>query len=583
MSVGLVSATNAPSSRSEMKIEKDARVRMRDGVQLAVDIYRPETQAKVPALLAISHYGKELQALALTLPPQARPSIMWDGSIEAGDIRAIVSHGYGHVISDMRGTGASEGELCGNYDIGGHGAGKDIYDLVEWIAAQPWCNGNIGMVGISYFATIQILGAAEAPPHLKAIFCNGGHYDIYEFGYHGGILWLMPRAAFEGRGGDSGVAVRNVTSKTKKALSSTAYRSLIQERLNDPDMKRWPNMAHLLNYPETHECWMDILLNPHDGPFWQNGSPMALAHKVKIPTYFQVKWGRGWCVDGTIDCFERVQGIKKLDLQPLPPMQERPFHEFHDEMFRWYDHWLKGIDTGIMSESSIRVFVEGTGQWRAEKEWPLARTQWTKYYLRPVHRLSTKPEPLDEECAPPDGFYQAPLTVTPDVQLLKWATVPLSEDTELTGPGALVIHASIDTDDTNFVAKLYDVDPHGKRQLVTSGYLKASHRELDAEKSKPWRPHHPHSRSVPVAPGEIIEYQIRLYSFSNVFKAGHRIQLELACNEPFADPDVQLLPPDSQHLPSGRATTHKIFRDAAHPSHLLLPLIPADASLSSRN
>lgn len=571
-------ATVAGQPAPKMRVEKDVRIPMRDGVHLSADIYRPDADEKVPVLLALSHYGKELQTLALTLPPQARPSIMWDGSIEAGDIRAIVARGYGHVIADMRGSGQSEGELCGNYDHGGHGGGKDVYDLVEWIARQPWCSGNIGMVGISYFATIQVLGAAESPPHLKAIFCNGGHFDLYEFGYHGGILWLMPRAAFEGRGGDSGVAVRNVTSKTKKLLSPAQYQALVRERLSDPDMKNWPNMTHLLAYPETHELWMDILLNPHDGPFWQEGNPMAVADRVTIPAYFQVKWGRGWTVDGTIDCFHKVQGVKKLDLLPLPPMQERPFHQFHEEMFRWYDHWLKGIDTGILDEPSIHVFVEGIRQWRAEKEWPLARTRWTKYYLRPLHRLDTAPEPLDVAHVPPDGFYQPPLTVTPDVQSVKWATYPLLEDTEMTGPGALYLFAAIDSDDTNFVAKLYDVDALGRRQLVTSGYLKASHREVDHEKSRPWRPHHPHTRSIPVPPGEIIEYAIQLYSFSYVFKKGNRIQLELACNEPFADPDVQLLPPDSQHLPSGRATAHKIFRDAAHHSHLLLPVIPPAAS-----
>jgi uncharacterized protein len=288
-----------------------------------------------------------------------------------------------------------------------------------------------------------------------------------------------------------------------------------------------------------------------------------------------VKWGRGWTVDGTIDCFEKVRGIKRLDLQPLPPMQERPFHESHAEMFRWYDHWLKGIDTGIMDEDGpIRVFVEGARRWRAEKQWPLARTAWTKYYLRPRHRLAATPEPLGPEDAPPDGFYQAPFTVTGDVQSVKWTTTTLLADTEITGPAALYVHVAIDTDDTNLIAKLYDVDPQGNRQVVSSGYFKASHRELDAAQSKPWRPHHPHTRSVPVPLGEVIEYAIRIYSFSTLFKAGHRIQLEVMCNEPFADAFAQLLPPDSYHLPSGRATTHKIFRDARHLSHLLLPVIP---------
>ena len=109
--------------------------------------------------------------------------------------------------------------MCGNYNSGGHGDGKDIYDLVEWLAEQDWCDGNIGMIGISYFASVQILGAAEQPPHLKAIFANGGHFDLYELCYHGGIMWLMPRASREGRGGDSGNAFNNVASKSSKVFS----------------------------------------------------------------------------------------------------------------------------------------------------------------------------------------------------------------------------------------------------------------------------------------------------------------------------------------------------------------------------
>jgi uncharacterized protein len=122
--------------------------------------------------------------------------------------------------------------------------------------------------------------------------------------------------------------------------------------------------------------------------------------------------------------------------------------------------------------------------------------------------------------------------------------------------------------------KLYDVDPHGNRTQMTTVWLKASHRELDESKSTAWLPHHPHTRSVPVETGEIYEYAVRIHSMSNVFRAGHRIEIELASQEPFADAAMALLPPDSFHLPSSRATTHKVYRDRSHPSHLLLPVIP---------
>jgi len=559
----------------KIKLEKDVCVPVRGGVKLCVDIFRPDGDGKFPALLAYGQYGKELEELGLTFPPQARPSPLWDGGIEGGDTNYIVSHGYVHVVADARGTGKSEGECYGFLGTGGDWEGKDCYDLIEWIAAQPWCNGNVGMVGISYLGSVQILAAAEKPPHLKAIFCNGGHFDMYEWAYHGGIMWLMPRAALEGRGGDSGVAWKNVGSAALKKLGKKEFERRIRERLQDPDVKNYPNFIHVLEYPQPHPQFIDWVVNPCDGPFYQQDNPITKANRITIPVHISVKWGRGWTVDGTIDCYHALKGPKWLELHPLPPMQERPFHEYHDIMLRWYDYWLKGIDTGVTKQPPIKVFVEGIRTWRYEKEWPLARTAWTEFYLRPRHRLVTEPEPLTIESVPPDGFYQPPLSVTNVVQVLRYTTAPMSEDTEVTGPGAFYMFAAIDTDDTNFIVKLNDIDPSGNRSPVSTGWLKASHREVDEKKSTPWRPHHPHTRAIPVKPGEIYKYAIQIYSMSWVFKAGHRIELEIRSQEASDDPSAALLPPDASHLPSGRATTHKIYRDKEHQSYLLLPLIPA--------
>ena len=558
----------------KIRVEKNVYIPTRDKVQLAADIYRPDADGKFPALVAYGPYGKELQALVLNFPPQARPSPLWDGCIEAGDTNYIVPRGYAHVIVDARGTGKSEGECCGVYGAGGGYEGRDCYDSIEWVAEQPWCDGNVGMVGISYLATVQILAAGEQPPHLKAIFAQGGHYDSYELAYQGGIMWLMPRASREGRGGDSGYAVKSAVSAMKKRLSPAEFERRLQDRLTDPDIRNYPNFYHMLHYPESHPLFIDLLLNPFDGPFYSEGQGIGKWDKVKIPTHLSIKWGRGWTVDGTIDCYLGVKGPKKLELQPLPPMQERPFHEFHDMMIRWYDYWLKGIDTGIMDEPPIKIFIEGAKQWRFEQEWPLKRTEWTKFYLRPRGHLLREAEPLDTDSVPPDGFYQAPLTVTNEVQSVKYATPPMLEDMEVTGPAALYLYVSIDTDDTNFIVKIYDVDPYGKKIQLTTGWLKASHRETDESRSKPWRPHHPHTRSIPVVPYEVLEYAIRIHSFSNVFRAGHRLELEISSQESLTDAAVALLPPDSFHLPSSRATTHKIYRDLKHASYLLLPCIP---------
>jgi predicted acyl esterase len=560
---------------SKIKIEKDVYIPMRDGVRVAADIYRPDADGKFPALLAFSPFSKELQGLVLSFPPQARPNVLWDGCIEAGNPSYTVPRGYVHVIADSRGTGGSEGEYDSFGGIGKRSKiGRDGYDMVEWIAQQRWCDGNVGMIGISIFAMAQILTAAEQPPHLKAIFPSGGWYDVYRTHTHGGIFWLMARAAIDGRGGDSGFAWGNPQSAMMNDLSKEEFEECIQERLNDPDVKYYPNFYNMLKHPKQSPIFLDLLLNPCDGPFFWEGEGSTKFDKVKVPVYTGVNWGRPWFVDEAMNCYLGVKGPKKLLMSPLPPMVERPFHEHHEEIVRWYDYWLKGIDNGIMDEPPIKIFVEGIRQWRFEHEWPLERTKWTEFFLRPRNRISLEPEPLDTDAVPPDGFYQAPLRVTDTVSVIKYATSPLLEDLEMTGPCALYLHASIDTDDTNWMVKLLDVDASGKSIEITTGWLKASHRELNESKSKPWQPYHPHTRSVPVTPGEIYEYAIWMGHISNVFKKGHRMQLEIRSVEAPDDPHVALMAPDSFHLNNSRATTHKIYRDRSYPSRLLLPIIP---------
>ena len=552
-------------------ITKNLRVPMRDGIELAADVYSGTDDKPRPALVALSPYGKELQALALTMPPQRRPSPMWDGCIEAGDIARVVGEGYAHVIGDLRGSGDSEGEHIGNYNAGGVSLGEDAYDFIEWVAAQPWCDGNVGMIGISYFGSMQVLAAAERPPHLKAIFVSGGHFDFYETTYHGGVMWFMPRAAREGRGGDSGWAFTDrVKSRMLEKYSEAELKELVAKRMADPDIQAWPNLVHLLNYPKNHEAWFDIVMNELDSEWYEERNPVNLAKNIDIPVYLQLDQGRGWTLDGTIELFDTLKGPKKLDIGPYPPMQSRPFIEEHDKMFRWYDYWIKGIDNGIMDEPAVNVFVEGSRKNVEGAQWPPKKVDYTDLFLRPRRKLSLEPEAMGTEYAAPDGFYQAPLTVTDKVEIISWSTEPFETPTEMIGTGAAHIFASIDQEDTNFILRLWDVAPGGKRQLVTTGFLKASHRELD-NRTTHGNPHHPHTRTEPVEPGKVEEYVIRLYPFANTFTQGHRLELEMSCNEPLADDHNSLLPPDAFHLPVGRPVTHKIFRDAHYPSRLVLP------------
>jgi uncharacterized protein len=251
-------------------------------------------------------------------------------------------------------------------------------------------------------------------------------------------------------------------------------------------------------------------------------------------------------------------------------MQSRPFVEEHNKMFRWYDCWLRGIDNGVMDEPAVTVFVEGSRRQVTGSQWPPKDVDYKQLYLRPRHKLSFEPEAMGADYAAPDGFFQAPLTVTDKVEILSWSTDPFQKAVEMIGTGAAHIFAEIDQADTNFILRMWDYAPGGERQLITTGYLKASHRELD-DRTTEGNPHHPHTRAVPVEPGKIEEYVLRLYPFAAAFQPGHRLVVELSNDEPLFDEHNSLLPPDAFHLPVGRPVTHKIYRDAAHPSRLVLP------------
>lgn len=552
-----------------MQVAKNVYVPMRDGVHLTVDIYRPDAEGKFPALLAMSPYGKEIQSLPI--PPQPREtSPLWDGCIEAGDTEYIVAHGYVHVIADVRGTGYSEGEYVGLFS---KQEAVDGYDLVEWIAQQPWCDGNVGMIGISYFAMIQIFIAAEQPPHLKAIFpFDPAWMDTYRRIYTGGILSTFLYGLWDGRDGDSGFAPRNVVSAMMKTLPKPEVDRLFEEALSNPDIRCYSNFYHLLKYPQKNPIFVDFLLNPNDGPFYWERSPHTKFDRVKIPVYTgHVMSAHPAGVDGAISAYLEIDAPKKILLPPPVPL-ERPYHQYHDELIRWYDYWFKGIDNGIMNEPPIKLFVTVANEWRYEHEWPLARTKWTKLYLRPWGRLSPEPETKSDE---PSYFVQQPLYISGKKEPVKYLSPPLPEDTEITGPLALYLYASIDQDDTNWILELNDVDEYGNKLLrpVSRGYLKASHRALDESKSKPWRPEHLHTNPEPVVPGEIYEYAIDLVPCAHLFKAGHRMELEIASMDSPWD-SVLARSAGEYHICSSKTTLHKIYHDKGHPAHLLLAVIP---------
>ena len=543
-----------------IKVERDIMVTMRDGVRLAVNVFRPDAPGTFPALLAMSGYGKEEMELLMPPQPLSR-SAVWDGNIEAGDFNDIVPRGYVHIIGDIRGTGRSEGQFPGPQ-------GKDNYDLIEWAARQPWCSGNVGMVGYSAFSVTQLATAIEQPPHLKCLALSHIMADQYrDFAYHGGILSLMGYGVWYGRHGTSGFAPNNAVSIMQQTLPPEEFERRRQELLNDPDIRAYPNLYHLLLYPQKNPWFFDTLMNPYDGPFYRESSIYPYYDRINVPVHVI-----GKCAHEDMAYWDVFQGIKtpkKLLVKPNGP-EERPWREDLELLIRWYDHWLKGNDTGVMDEPPIKFFIMGENRWRYTRHWPLPEVQWTKCYLRRWEGLSFEPELYQDE---PDGFFQQPLHLSNKRDSVVYLSPPLDEDLQVIGPAAISFFASIDQDDANWVVKVLDVEPNGVETRVTKGYLKASHRALDPEKSLPYAPHHLHTRESreTIEPGKIYEYNVGLGVISNVFKAGHRLKLTIESLESPRDPEIQIH--YHPHLNSSRSTLHKIYRNKDYRSHLLLPVI----------
>ena len=591
---GILHSSEAPPTEydraptyARMIRETDVTVPMRDGVNICIDIYRPDATEKLPALLAFAIYNKDFQGpeVAEKLPPQPAWTPLWTGPLEAGDTHFLISRGYIHVIGSPRGVGKSEG---------GGSRQWDSYDLIEWIAAQPWCDGNVGMVGISGFGAEQFHVAKQQPPHLKAIFPfdpRGAYGTLGSFReeYPGGVLHLFRYLV----GHFSAMHQHRGAPGPLPEPRETYWR----EAMANPDYRMYPNILNMLAQKGQHmPPIFDMFLDPYEKPGATEQAEADLA-KIKIPFYT----GSGWYgytykthLNGAQNYFAAVDAPKKLMLTG-PAHVERPFHSFHREMLKWFDHWLRGIDTDVMREPPVKFWVMGENRWRTAAHWPLPDTQWTKLYLNSWERLSAEPFVAGsvDRFVPPDAFVQMPPTQTKAIQRLRYMTDPLPDDVLVAGPISLTMFAEIDQDDTNWFVILKDIGPdvsvmsvrEGERDVpanlpereVTRGWLKASLRQTDPDRSKPGKPWHRLTRDSreAIVPGEINEYEIEIMATANLFRRGHRICVEIASMDlptgVAGATNAEYVP---YHICSSRTVVHKIYHDAEHPSHLLLPVIP---------
>jgi uncharacterized protein len=553
-----------------VRAQETVRVAMRDGVELSVDVIRPDSEEKFPALLAYSPYWNEGQHLPIP-PGNPHPTAGWGNfAVECGDSEFFARRGYVHVIANARGCGESDGE----YQLMGPIEQQDGYDLIEWIAAQPWCSGDVGMVGVSYFSWIQYLVAAQNPPHLKAISPLEGATDYYrDVTYKGGILSLGFLSLWNQELSD-----RDSISQSERELSPDELaREIERTKKENQDITHLYAAYQLLCAPRKNPILFDALLHPTDGPWYHERSPYTQFEKIRVPILC------GAALDfadlhlpGGFSAWAGTPGVPKK-FHVYPRFYLRPFTEDHDLLIRWFDHWLKDNDTGMLDEPPISLWVQGRDEWRFEDEWPLARTRWTKFYLREGGRLSPDEPREGEPCDAFDNLAYVTLdSVAEGIPKLIYTTDPLDSDCEITGPIALSLHASLSNSDGNWIIELQDVSPDGEARVVSKGWLKASFRELDEERSQPCRPWHSYARQLPVTPGVVEEYSIQIHDTSNVFLSGHRIRLVVKSLDHSLEGGWNTT---FYHLPCGLEVTHTVHHDADFQSHLLLPVIPAGEAM----
>jgi putative CocE/NonD family hydrolase len=548
-------------------VEKDVPVPMRDGTILYADVFRPDTSERVPAIMNTSVYQKDKPWIPpADLEEPANPHMNW----ETVNPEWWCPRGYACVRLDSRGAGKSPGAS----EPSSIQEAVDFYDAIEWIAKRPWCSGSIGLLGISYHASSQWRVAKLQPPSLKAIMPWEGRADQYrDQAYHGGIFAM----GFIGNWW----------------LTHTAHHLLGRPRSYNPDAFH-------------NDMMWKYMRNDLDSEFWRATS--AEWEKITMPLYSVGNWG-GFSMHlrgNTEGYMLAASRHKKLRIHT-----GTHFHPFHSEegrmdQLRWFDHWLKGIDSGIMDEPAVKLEIRTGGSperypFRPENEWPLARTQWTKYYLA-VERepaddvtgvegslVAAKPAQEKKAAYPASGATKAGVASGSSLATthgnvgrsgVSFETPPLEQDTEVTGPIVLTLWVSSTSEDMDIFATLRNIGPdnedvcevgqHGQpRPCVTKGWLRASHRKLDPEHSLPYRPYHAHNERWWLKPGEIVECDIEIWPTSMVFKQGHKLRVDIQPRD-----GVGSAPYTHYHAEYNAGAKNTIYAGGDKASYVLLPIIP---------
>ena len=521
---------NLSPPQHDVMREDDVAAPMRDGVALLTDVYRPVTPGRYPVLIAASPYPRQIQNTGAPL-----------GFVEAGQSDFFVPRGYVHVIANLRGTGGSGG----TYTFSDSQERRDLYDLVEWAAAQPWSDGNVGMVGISYFAGTQLAAAVERPPHLKAIMPIAGTYDFYESSTHHGLGstgFLTPFLAMIGM--TSAKSDTFYRSKLMAAATKVLRAPAIHDRLaNFNGEALVAGLKLLLNLPHPSHPWDDIwratlVEHPYHDAWWDDRNILPLLDRVEIPVYLGCDWQNvSLHLPHTFWALDRLTNSPHVQVALLGNHGLTwPWESLHVEALAWFDHWLKGQDTGVLEGPSIRYIVEGDPAWRTSDAWPLPNTRHRAFVLdadgvlgggdgqgarRMMNLGAGMNRPRVSESDPPDT--------------LVWDTPALEEDFDVAGEIELRLDAVSTAPDLAWILCLQDVDPAGKATDITQGYLRAGLREVDEAASRIGAPVLPCRHFEPVPVGETVSYRIPIVPNAYRFKAGNRVRLFITHDDQASD------------------------------------------------
>jgi putative CocE/NonD family hydrolase len=573
----LAGAAAFAAQRYEVNVEREVAVKMRDGIMLNADIYRPKADGKSPVLLRRTPYDK--RALA--------PGFDLDFAHRAA------ARGYVVIIQDVRGRHTSQGEWYPfKYES------LDGYDTVEWAAALPYSSGKVGMFGGSYDGATQMLTAIAAPPHLAGIFpfVTGSNYHD-GWTYQGGAFELWFNEMWS-----SGLAQDTLSRRVGK----------------DSNSMRWALKLPLADYPYLDlgtsdglaPYFLDWLAHPAYDDYWKQWSIEERYAKILVPAYHVGGWYDIF-LGGTLRNYMGVKAhagndearrgqrllvivgghagsgpkLGELDFGPAAKL------DLEEIMLRWYDHLLRGVENEIEKEKPVKIFVMGKNLYQEEDDWPPNRARVSRFYLHSAGNAnSLRGDGTLSELAPQsekaDHLLYDPANPVPTmggilccdsahlmsgphdqrpvesrVDVLVYSTPEFKEDCEVTGPVSAEIYASSSAVDTEFTSKLVDVWPSGFAQNLAEGILRARFRNSQ-------------EKAEFMNPGEIYKLNIDLWGTSNVFLRGHRLRLEISSsNFPRFDRNLNS-GEDPAHATRWVKATNTIYHDSEHPSALILPLVP---------